>query len=168
MKPKTVGRDAGGAFRPIDAHSLCHGLPVGLNINTRDGVLPVEHLSAGDHIVTRNGGMTELLGIHATTQSTRGVTFTAGCFGEDTPHDDLVLPSDQPVLIRGWRARMLFGQAQAMCAAGHLVDGEFIRDAGPRRFVLFRLEFDRPRVIYGNGIELGSEPQISRPNRAVA
>lgn len=168
MKPKTVGRETGGLLRPDYAQEMCHGIPVGLQINTSDGALPVEFLSAGDRIVTRNGGMTQLLGIAATTKATRGVKFTAGSLGDGMPEADVVLPADQPVLIRGWRARVLFGQAQAMCAAGHLVDGEFIQDAGPRRMVLFRLEFDRPRIFYGSGIELGSEPQVSQPMRAVA
>jgi len=168
MKPKTVGRVLGEQKSPSNAHQLCHGMPVGLPIMTADGALPVEYLSAGDRIVTRNGGMTELLAIHATTHATRGVKFAAGCFGATGPESDLVLPSDQPVLVRDWRAQALFGQSQAMTTAGMLVDEEFITDIGPRRMVLFRLSFDRARVVYSSGIELGTEPEVSMPNRSVA
>ena len=76
-----------------------------------------------------------------------------------------MLPADQPVLVRENRARVLFGQSQAMVMAGHLIDGAFIHDAGPRRLVLFRLEFDRPRVIYCEGMELGNAPEAAQPLR---
>ncbi len=168
MKPNTVGRVFDESKGSKNAQNLCHGLPVGLPIMTADGELPVEFLSAGDRIVTRNGGMVELGAIHATTQATRAVKFTAGCFGEAGPSADMLLPADQPVLIRDWRARALFGQSQAMATAAMLVDGEFITDIGPRKLVLFRLEFDRPRIVYAGGLELGTSAEVNTPKRAVA
>ena len=168
MKPKTVGRVTDGLQGPEHAHLLCYGLPVGCPVLTGDGSLPVEFLSAGDRIITRNGGMTELLAITAITQSTRAIKITQGAFGSTGPDCDVVLPTDQPVLIRDWRARAFFGQSQAMTTAGHLVDDTFITDIGPRRLVLFRLSFDRPRVIYAGGLELGTDPVINRVRKAVA
>ena len=73
MKPNTVGRVTGGQGRPVAAHDMCHGIPAGLMIDTSEGARQVETLTAGDRIVTRNGGMTTLLGISAVTQLTRGV-----------------------------------------------------------------------------------------------
>jgi hypothetical protein len=135
---------------------------------TVDGEVPVEHLSPGQLIATRNGGMTRLEEIRATTQATRAIRFAAGCFGAAGPGVDIVLPAEQPVLIRDWRARALFGQSQAMTIAAHLLDGAAIADIGPRRLVLFRLIFDRPRVIRASGMELGASPEASLPRRAVA
>ncbi|THH38283.1 hypothetical protein E4Z66_01545 [Aliishimia ponticola] len=168
MKPKTVGRVTGGQNRPESAQNLCHGLPVGLQVTTADGILPAEFLTPGDRIVTRNGGMTRLDAIEAVTRATRAVKFSAGCFGAAGPSEDIVLPADQPVLVRDWRARALFHQSQAMTTAAQLVDGIEITDIGPRRMVLFRLTFDRPRVIYAGGLELGSAPEAVMPLRAVA
>ncbi len=168
MKPKTVRRVTAGQTFPSHAQNLCHGFPVGTSILTADGDLPVEYLTAGDRIVTRNGGMTPLLSITASTHSTRAVKIAAGSFGAQGPEIDCVLPADQPVLVRDWRAQALFGQAQAMTTAAQLVDREFITDIGPRRLVLFKLEFDRPRVVYAGGLELGTEAQVSKPLSAVA
>ena len=72
------------------------------------------------------------------------------------------------MLVRDWRARALFGQSQAMTTAGQLIDEEFIHGIGPRRMTLIRLEFDRPRVIYAAGLELGTAAQASLPVRFVA
>lgn len=168
MKPKTVGRVAGGQYVPENAQDLCHGFPVGLPIMTAEGEVPVEHLGPGSRIVTRNGGITTLEAINATTQATRAIRFAAGCFGAAGPQDDIVLPADQPVLIRGARAQALFGQGQAMAIAAQLTDGELIADIGPRRMVLFRLIFDRPRIIQAGGMELGAWPGANLPHRAVA
>ena len=168
MEPKTVGRVTYGLQRPDHAHALCYGLPVGCPVLTADGEIPVEFLTAGDRIVTRNGGMSELVAIRATTVATRAVKISAGSFGTTGPEQDAVLPADQPVLIRDWRARALFGQSQAMTTAGHLVDDTFITDIGPRRLVLFRLSFDRPRVVYSGGLELGTDPVVNAIRRAAA
>ena len=168
MKPKTVGRVAGGQHRPENAQELCHGFPVGLPVMTADGERPVECLSAGDFIVTRNGGLTRLEAVQAVTRTTRVIRFAAGCLGKAGPSQDLILPADQPVLVRGREAQALFGQSQAMPIAGQLVDGGLIADLGPRRLVLFRLTFDRPRVILAGGLELGASQAASLPWRAVA
>ena len=168
MKPITVGRVTGGQYRPDHAQELCHGFPVGLPIMTVDGERPVECLSAGDMVVTRNGGLTRLEAIHASTHTTRAIRLSAWSFGFAGPTRDIVLPADQPVLVReGW-ALALFGQIQAMTIAAQLVDGDGIADIGPRRLVLFRLSFDRPRVIQAAGLELGASHAASLPRRAVA
>lgn len=168
MKPKTVGRVTVGQTIPPRAQNLCHGFPVGCPILTADGVLPVEYLSAGDRIVTRNGGMTQLTAITASTHTTRAVKITENAFAPQGPEQDVLLPADQPILVRDWRAQKMFGQDQAMTTAAQLVDGDLITDIGPRRLVLFKLEFDRPRVVYASGIELGTAPVINTPLRAVA
>lgn len=168
MKPKTVGRVFEESDDSQNAHQMCHGFPAGTKIMTADGILPVEYLSAGDRVVTRNGGLMPLLGIHSIPHATRGIKFTSQCFGKKGPDEDILLPADQPVLIRDWRARALFGQSQAMARAAMLVDDEFIIDIGPRRMLLFRLAFDRARVIYAAGLELGTSADVNMPHRAVA
>ena len=168
MKPKTVGRVFEGQQASQYAQHLCHGFPVGLPILTADGALPAEYLTPGDRIVTRNGGLVPVQEITAHTHVVRAIKFTAGCLGRQGPEADVVLPADQPVLVREWRARAMFGQSQAMATAVDMVDHEFITDIGPRRMVLFRLQFDQPRVVYSDGIELGTAPLISVRQAAVA
>lgn len=168
MKPKTVGRVTDGHYSPLNAQELCHGFPVGTPILTATGELPVEFLSAGDRIVTRNGGMTELLAINATTHATQAVKVSAAALGADMPAQDVLLPADQPALVRDWRAKTIFGTTQAITPIGHVADGTMIKHVGVRRLVLFRLTFDRPRVIYAAGLELGTDPAVNKPLRTVA
>jgi len=144
------------------------GFPAGTPIETCDGDRPVESLTPGDKIVTRNGGSTPVLGIHAVTRVAPAVLFSKGALGPSGPSRDILLPADQPILVRDWRARALFGLSQGMATAGQLVDDAFVLAQGSQQLVLFRLHFDRPRVIYAQGLELGSSAEVMLPSRAVA
>jgi hypothetical protein len=168
MKPKTVWRVASGLNAAPNTQKLCYGIPVGVKIMTSEGEIPSEFVCPGDKVVTRNGGLISVDAVVAGTYSTRAIRISEGCFGKAGPAEDVVVPIDQPVLVRDWRARAMFGQSQAMTTAGQLVDGEFITDIGPRRMRLVRFSFDRPRVIYAGGLELGSVGEVSLPVRAVA
>ena len=48
----------------------------------------------------------------------------------------------------------LCGTAQGVMPLGFLVDNEAIRDLGPRELRLVQLHFERPEVIYADGIEV--------------
>ncbi len=168
MKPKTVGRVSGGLKPPIYAQHLCHGLPVGTPIMTADGLLPVEFLSPGDRIITRNGGMTPLDAIQAVTRPTRLLQIAPGALGDAVPEADVRLPADQPVLLRDWRAETLYGQAQAMAAASVLIGYDGVTDLGEQTCILFRLEFASARILYAGGLEVCSVPMINAPLRVAA
>ncbi len=165
MEPKMVRR---AIFGQSVLRDTAYGLPVGTQILTTAGPVPVEALSPGDQVITRNGGAQPLLAVTAVTRATRAIKLTAGCFGTKGPAEDMLLPEAQPVLVHDWRARALFGQSQAMVQAGQLVDDAFIFDIGPRRMVLFRLDLGRARVVQGFGLDLGTEAAASMPHRAVA
>ena len=65
---------------------------------------------------------------------------------------------NQPIVIRDWRAKALYGQDEAMIPATRLCDGEFIRGdiLSELRFVTLR--FDGIEVIYAGGLELVCAP----------
>lgn len=131
---------------------------------TQDGEMPVEFLSPGDRIITRDCGFVPLRHVARARQSVRAIRFAAGSLGDTRPECDLVLPAGQPVLIRDWRAQALFGMPQAMVRADALVDGEFICDLGPCEMQLFQLHFDEPHVLYAGGLEVAGQylPTSSR------
>lgn len=156
MKPNTVGR-AGGSIPPT--HPVHHdpapgGLMAGTIVLSLEGEMPVEFLEPGDRIITRDSGMARLAGVIRATRLMRMISFAAGSLGDTRPDQDLILPADQPVLIRDWRARALFGLPRAMIPAAALIDGEFIRDLGEQTVPLYQLRFDRDHVIYAGGLEL--------------
>ena len=156
MKPNTVGRATGQSpyAHPIAAPAPKAGFVFGTILLTRDGEIPVEFLSPGDRIITRDTGFARLDAIRCRRVLTRAISFAAGSLGDTRPDQDLVLPAAQPVLIRDWRAQAMFGVDQALVRADALVDGEFIRDTGPQKMRLYQLQFADPHVIYAGGLEL--------------
>ncbi|MBF9060131.1 hypothetical protein HKCCSP123_13170 [Rhodobacterales bacterium HKCCSP123] len=126
-------------------------------ILTLDGTLPVEHLYPGDKVITRHGARA-LVGLDRVTLAagTPIVEVTRNALG-GRPDRDVWLPASQRILIRDWRAKALYGQAQVCVPAGQLVDGDYVRLARLDRDVTcFALRFGRPEVLYADGLELAS------------
>lgn len=157
MTPLAAGLRVDG----ID-HDGPMALAPGTTVLTLDGALPVEHLYPGDRLITRHGA--RALSAVARVRFPRGmpiVELTRNALG-GRPERDLWVPAAQRILIRDWRARALYGQAQACVPAGQLVDGEFVRLSGLAGEVTgFALRFGRPEVIYAEGLELASADPLS-------
>ncbi len=155
----------GRSPRPmLHTHSTTR-MPSGTIVLTLEGEMPVEFLSAGDRIITRNTGTARLTGIRQWSETQQAVRFAPGSLGDTRPDCALILPADQRLLIRDWRAKALFGTPQAVVEARALIDGEFIRDLGAQDLQLTELQFDRPRVVYAGGLELAT---TDSPARAAA
>ncbi len=148
------------AFRTADVVSLFpQGLGTGIEVLTADGVLPVDYLGIGDRIVTRDG-LRVLRGVTCRTLTDAAmVSVGTDMLGVGRPAADILLSPGQPVLIRDWRARVLFGAPTAMVPASRLVDGQSVRRVVVPDLRLFLLHFDRPEVIYASGLELGCIPE---------
>jgi hypothetical protein len=156
MKPNTVGR-AGGLSphpHPISDPAINAGFISGTVLLTRDGEMPVEFLSPGDHIITRDAGMVPLIDVHHSTVMAPAISFAAGSLGHTRPDQDLILPAAQMILIRDWRASALFCTKYAMVRADTLVDGEFVCDLGAQKMILHQLRFKTAHVVYAGGLEL--------------
>ena len=161
MKPKTVGRASGG-ISPQQRTCISHvGLVAGTIVLTSDGEIPVEFLSPGDRIITRNAGMVALNAIETEKVKVEAVRINAGALGHIKPPHTVMLPAAQTVLVRDWRAKALGGAAQAVMPAGCLVDDEHITSLGPRQMVLVKLGFDAPYVIYADGLELSVPAMVA-------
>ncbi|MCR8825686.1 Hint domain-containing protein [Pseudosulfitobacter koreensis] len=161
MKPKTVGRVESGNIPQLRAEIIHVGLVAGTILLTSDGEIPVEYLSAGDRIITRNAGLVTLKAVATTQIRSAAVAIAAGSLGQRRPETNVILPAAHQVLIRDWRARALAGAAQAVLPAGCLIDGEFITDLGVRTMTLIQLGFDAPHVIYADGLELSVPAMVT-------
>jgi len=160
MKPNTVGRELSGQMPPLRTE-ICHvGLVSGTILLTADGEIPVEYLSPGDRIITRNAGLIALGAIQSVRVRDEAVKIAAGSLGDTKPTHHVMLPAAQMVLVRDWRAKALRGASQAVMPAGCLIDNEFITSLGVREMTLIRLGFDAPYVVYADGLEL-SVPAMS-------
>jgi hypothetical protein len=130
------------------------GMLAGTTVRTLEGVLPVEYLTPGDRIVTRNGAR-RLTSVSVQVRKMVDlVRIRASTLGHDRPEQDLLVAPGQPLLIRDWRARAIFGQPVAVIPAARLADGEFISLETHRQVRLFTLRFDEDEVIYAEGLEL--------------
>ena len=133
------------------------GFVIGSTILTLEGEMPVEFLSPGDRMITRDSGMATLMGVEAVDVECDMVWIMAGSLGHSKPEGDALLPASQQILLRDWRAEARSGKPQALAPAQELIDGEFIRSAGRKRVTLYKLTFAAPHILYVDGLELACE-----------
>ena len=130
------------------------GLTLGTKVMTMDGELPVEFLCPSDRIITR-AGVRKLVSVAMRKQNSVDlVRIGAGTLGFDRPCTETLVPLHQMILIRDWRAQALYGAAQALVAAGRLVDGTLIRKEAVVEARIFTLSFETDVVIYAGGLEM--------------
>ncbi len=156
-------------LKTADAVTLDHGIALGTAILTLDGDLPVEFLAPGDRILTRSGAR-RLRAVEVTVvRNARVIRIAAGTLGMGRPGDDMVVSPDQPILIRDWRAKALYGAATAMVPAARLADGDYIRAEVMDEVRFYTLRLDADEVIYAGGLELACAAETvtayETPNR---
>jgi Hint domain len=130
------------------------GLTMGTKVMTMEGELPVEFLSPGDRIVTRAGVRCLTAMSVRVERDVEMVRIGASTLGFDRPGTETLVPINQMILIRDWRAQALYGAPQALVAAGRLADGEMIKVETVAEARIFTLAFDSDVVIYADGLEL--------------
>ncbi len=141
--------------------ATCSGIAAGSMVLTLRGAVAVEDLQIGERIITRNGARSlRALECEAVTDLAV-VRIAPGALGHDRPEVELTVPAGQQVFLRDWRAQAIYGTREAMIPAARLVDGEFLRAEQAGELRLFRLAFDRPEIIYADGVELACAPLLA-------
>ena len=133
---------------------ICVSFAAGTLITLPGGTQkPIEHLRAGDVVLTRAHGPQPVRWIGKAAMRATGsfapVVITAGVLGNT--HDLVVSPHHRVFLYQRGERR-IGATAEILVQAKHLVDGErvFIREGG---FVdYYSLVFDRHEIIYAEGI----------------
>ena len=138
------------------ATHLISGVCAGTTIMTLDGEMPVEHLTAGTRVITRDSGMAVLRDVTARTLRVAPIRIKAGSLGHTRPDRDMMVAPGTQIHIRDWRAEALFGAPAAMVEASRLVDGEFLAVQDTREMTVYTLTFDRQHILYADGIEMAS------------
>lgn len=135
--------------------SAPHGLCAGTRVQTSDGAIPVEFLSPGDRILTREAGLQVLRGVRVTRHAAAAqITIRASSLGHARPRRDLVVAPGQLILVCDWRAPALWRLARALVPALRLVDGQHVIEEAPRDYRAFELIFDAPHLVYAEAAEL--------------
>lgn len=132
----------------------------GTHILTNDGERPVETLSVGDRIETRDHGMQKIRWIGSTRIMGHGeiapIKISAGALGtndagEPLPRRDLFVSPQHRMLISDWRAELMFGEKSVLAAAKHLVNDKTIRAVETGEVEYFHILFDTHEVIFAEG-----------------
>ena len=147
---------AGQIHQSQDTAQFRGGLILGTGVMTMDGEIPVEYLAAGDRILTRAGARRLVAITVRVVHNTEMVYIGAGTLGHDRPCAQTVLPKNQMILIRDWRAKALYGAAQVMVAASRLADGDMIRIETVPEARIFTLQFEADAIIYAGGLEVAA------------
>ncbi|MFN6924414.1 MAG: Hint domain-containing protein [Tabrizicola sp.] len=159
----TTSRISGQIAAEID--QTLTGALAGTFICTLDGLLPVEFLQPGDRVVTRAGAR-RIAAISVLRRKAMDlVRIRSSVLGPDQPAHDLFVALGQPVIIRDWRARALYGSAAAAIPAARLVDDEFVLREKHGEVRLFTLRFDEDEVIYADGLELACPAYVQESQR---
>ncbi|MCM2561783.1 Hint domain-containing protein [Lutimaribacter sp. EGI FJ00015] len=137
----------------------------GTLIATSSGQVPVEWLSPGDMVLTRDDGPQPLRWVGRRTVTARGayapICIRAGAFGA---HQELWVSPEHRILIRDSLAELLFGEAEVLVAAKHLVNDHSVRRIEGGEVEYCHLMFDRHQVVISEGLETESflpGPQIA-------
>lgn len=130
------------------------GMLAGTTVMTLEGALPVDYLEPGDRVLTRSGAR-RIARVEVTVmRHARMVRIAHDTLGVGKPQDNVTVCAAQGILLRDWRAKALYGAAQAVVPAQRLVDGDYIRAETLDEARIYTLLFEDPAVIYAGGLEL--------------
>ncbi|WP_055192651.1 Hint domain-containing protein [Aliiroseovarius crassostreae] len=141
-------------------HIYSSGIGADARVLTLSGEKPITEIKAGERLVAADVGVVRLRAISRKTMHLQDMirinpTAMFGMSGKDAFH---VAPN-QPILLRGWMAKAMFGKEQTLVAAHCLVDGElFSRPTGAGTVTLFQLHFAKRHLIRINGRDMSSTP----------
>jgi Hint domain len=146
------------------------GFGLGTGILTTDGELPVEFLEPGDRIVTFDRGAIALSRVIVrSVPASALVRVRPAVLDAKGDGRDFLLSAQQKIVLRGWRAKAMFGKPAVLVAADRLVDGAHMaRLTGSTPMRLFQLVFDDARhvVQVAGGTMLAASARLPVVTRA--
>lgn len=156
-----LGRSGGSSDLDTVTITIVICVARGTRIETPSGQIAVEDLAVGDRVCTHDGPAAAVRWIGrrrlgavalAANPALRPVRIRAGALGDGLPQRDLVVSPQHRVLLRDWRAELLFGSAEVLVPAKALLDdGRVTVEAAAQEVEYFHLLFDRHELIYTEG-----------------
>ncbi len=138
----------------------------GTRIRTADGDVAVEDIREGDRIQTKDNGCQDVrwIGQRQVTGARlfampelRPIRLRAHALGDARPDGSLLVSPAHRVLVKGAKARALFGEDEVLVAARHLIDDRHVmRDRSVSRVTYIHLLLDAHQVVFANGLETES------------
>lgn len=135
----------------------------GTLIETATGPRPIETLRPGDLVLTRDNGLQPLRWIGRRKTAARGrfapVRIARGALGNTR---DLLVSPQHRILITGWQAELLFGEAEILVPAIALLNDRTITQTPQDSVEYVHILFDRHEIVLAEGIP--SESFFPGPN----
>lgn len=131
------------------------------DITTKNGIVAVQDLSAGDMVLTMDRGFQKLKWVGSRKISMpqllanpklRPVRITAGALGRGLPERDLLVSRQHRMLVRSHIAQRMFGEDEILVPAIKLCElpGIFV-DEEVKEVEYFHMLFDTHEVVYAEG-----------------
>ncbi|MDR0810355.1 MAG: Hint domain-containing protein [Gemmobacter sp.] len=137
----------------------------GTLIRTPHGDVPVEVLSAGDLVMTRDNGAKPISWIGSRHLSAaalkanpklRPIIIRKGALGENTPSQDLTISPQHRVLAKSRIAQNMFCASEVLVAAKQLLAIDGIDTSEQETVEYWHLLFEDHEIVYSNGAETES------------
>jgi VCBS repeat-containing protein len=138
----------------------------GTLIETDQGPVPVQDISVGDQVITRDTGLQTVRWVGCRRlhkpdlmahPDLRPVRIRSGALGSGRPVRDLLVSPQHRILVSDWRAQLFFGQDEVLVPAKALVDQHSITVERTAASVdYYHILFDAHQVIYTDGAETES------------
>ena len=141
------------AFATITTTVSC--FTAGANIATQRGQVLVENLTVGDSVQTRDHGVQPIRWVGTAMRHAKGpnapIVIAKGAFGN---HEAVTVSQNHRILIRSAKAETMFGDAEILVAAKHLLCAKGVSkqaDGKPIKYVHFM--FDQHEIVEIGGLE---------------
>ncbi|PRY75441.1 Hint domain-containing protein [Yoonia maritima] len=120
-------------------------------IETDKGKVAVQDLRQGDLVMTMDNGLQPIRWVGSRTVDAVGkfapIVISEGVVGNTR---ELVLSPQHRVMMQGWQAELLFGEAEVLVAAKQLVNDKTIVRREGGEVTYYHILFDRHEVVYAD------------------
>ena len=133
----------------------------GTKICTLKGETPVEELSVGDRVVTRDNGLQTVRRIFrrhydygqlSSVKHLQPILVSAGALGKELPEQDMLLSPNQRLLVSGDSVSRSVRQTDRLVAVKNLVDRHKVRECAVLGVHYVHIEFACHEVVLANGL----------------
>jgi len=158
----SISVDVGSTDSDDDADIIITCFGKGMLIRTDSGDVAVEALRVGQMVVCGDGKTRAIrwkskrhvdraeLASHP---EFRPIRIRKHALGEGSPSADLVVSPQHRILINDWRAELMFGEAEVLVAAVHLLnDTDITRDYDAQEVTYYHFMFDQHQTVWSNGL----------------
>ncbi|MDA5094385.1 Hint domain-containing protein [Aliiroseovarius sp. KMU-50] len=141
-------------------HIYSTGIGADARVLTLSGKKLVSDLKVGERLVAADVGVVRLRAISKKTMFLPDMIriSPSALFGDPSEKQVHVAPN-QPIVLKGWMAKAMFGKTQVLVAANRLIDGDiYCRPEKSGMMCLYQLHFDARHLVRVNGLDMASAP----------